>query len=72
MFSILKLFRGVPVKKKHPVYINHIDINNVIFEDIDIDINKDTLENIDIDKDILGNIEQGIFENIDIAKTLYR
>ena len=36
----------------------------MILENIDIDIDKDFLENIDIDK--------GIFKNIDIDKILYQ
>ena len=33
--------------------LKNIDIDMVIFENIDIDINKAILENIDIDKEIL-------------------
>ena len=38
------------------------------FENIDIDIDKVTLENIDIDSDI----DKGILQNIDIDKILYQ
>ena len=47
--------------------ISIIDIPT-LFENIDTNIDKDTLEIIDIDKAILGNvnIDKGILENINI------
>ena len=53
------------ILKNHDIVI---DIFKDNLENIDININKDYLENIDIDKDILENIDiyKGILENIDI------
>ena len=46
--------------------LKNIDIDMVIFENVDIDIDKAILENIDIDKAILKNIifdiDKGIIE----------
>ena len=48
--------------------MKNIDIDMVIFENIDIDIDKEILENIDIDIDI----DKEILENIDIDRILKR
>ena len=48
--------------------LEKFDIDMTILKDIDIDIDKDILENIEINKNILENIniDIGISENIDI------
>ena len=40
--------------------------------DINIDIDKEDLKKIDVDMAIFENIDQGILQNIDIDKILYR
>ena len=60
---------------KYWIFISTVDISaNLKNIDIDIDIDKEVLENIDIDKEVLENIDihidKEILENIDIDKIL--